>query len=127
MTITFEDVARTVREVVAEMPNFVYREFRAKQLNKPIKSEFPASDEVSCVYYDEDGEPSCIFGMAFHRLGLEIPEKVISDGIDTVLEELGIEKDSQQIRWAETIQSYQDRYLWSWSTVLEHADEDYLL
>lgn len=59
MTVNFTlaDLARTLREVAAERPEFVYRNV-----------DDPSSNR--CLYFHSDGEPGCIFGVALHRLGV---------------------------------------------------------
>ena len=46
---TFDDVAKVLREVVAERPDYVY-------------------PHDYCVYRDEDGSPSCLIGHVIQRL-----------------------------------------------------------
>lgn len=127
--INFYDIEQALRDVVAEMPNFIYREFRAKQLGKPVKEYVSAffnacnaNEAIHCVYVDEDGEPSCLWGLVLHRLNISISSEE-DNSIDTVLQNLGIKMTFQQLAWATEIQSLQDRKLWTFQTILDHADE----
>jgi hypothetical protein len=53
---TFEDVKRTLHEVVAERPDYVYE---------------PPEGHRQCVYADDEGNPSCLWGHVIQRLDPE--------------------------------------------------------
>jgi hypothetical protein len=65
MQITDDDVIRTLREVVAERPDYVYE--RPAHMHGGLPS---------CLYvhYTEAGErePGCIVGQVLHRLGVPL-------------------------------------------------------
>lgn len=60
---TLEDLARTLREVAAEQPDYVY-----------VNEDLPeGSDSRNCKYWHENTrKPGCILGVALHRLGVDV-------------------------------------------------------
>ena len=72
---TLEDLARTLREIAAEDPEYVY--------GNP--GEDPPSYTV-CWYAHANGEPGCIFGVALSRLGVDLGELTANRPISWYLE-----------------------------------------
>lgn len=60
--ITDDLFLSTLKDVVEENPDYVYAE------DEKFLDDF---DEVSCVYFDEDGKPACVVGHVFDRLGVD--------------------------------------------------------
>lgn len=120
--ITFDDIAKKTIEIINSNPDFNYHEFRKKQ--KEITEEIRWT-QISCLYFDEDGEPSCIFGQVMHFLNIDFIE--IWEGIDiasvlTDFLKLRISVDEQA--WLVEIQQGQDRKL-TWGDALVNANELY--
>ncbi len=70
-TYELEDVRRTATEIVAERPDYVY----------------PQEVTGSCKYV-HDGQPSCLVGQIFFRLGTPIETLVSFDEAENVVEDL---------------------------------------
>lgn len=70
--ITDDLFLSTLKEVVKENPDYVYAE------DEKFLDDF---DEVSCVYFDEDGKPACVVGHVFDRLGVDPDVIMAQNGI----------------------------------------------
>ena len=97
-TITDEDLARAIREVAAEDPNYVYQR--------------PGSRVCLYVHWDANGtlRPGCLIGTALHRLGvpLETLSGYESKPAHEVLDHVAPDVSSHMRRAATRVQRVQD-------------------
>lgn len=94
---------------------------------RDLAEKFP--DKTSeCVYFNNDGTPSCIVGHALSSLGIHaIPEwantltflHLTNDG---VLDEVDYTEDEGYVKWVECVQANQDLRE-TWSKAVSYADE----
>ena len=126
--LTFDAINKAMREVAAEQPDFVYVTFRNNQLTMAgiSASAFPSS--TNCVYFDEDNEPSCIFGKALHKLGIS-QENIHEDvSIDHLLSDMfGLSFEREQLNFLASVQENQDNDTrkMTWPEAIADADEAY--
>lgn len=111
--ISTSELEAEVRAVAAEHPDFVY--------------EMPLIDGVNngCVYFDEDGSPSCLIGQGLARLGFNA-EDFSHDGnngmaIDDLLSHWNLASLSES-RWLSDVQMIQDDGE-NWSYAVRAADD----
>ena len=108
-----EKLIASVRKFAAERPDYVYRN---ADDNHPQRS--------GCVYFTNDGQPSCLIGHALADLGLLSAQPELFNGswIANVVKEYGWEIDSRELEWLVDVQNYQDA-LKTWGRAVALADE----
>lgn len=120
--ITFDDIAKKTIEIINSNPDFNYHEFRKKQLE--ITEEIHWT-KLACVYFDEDNEPSCVFGQVLAALNIPYDAEWENTDITSVLTDwLGLTLSIDERCWLAEIQQGQDRKL-NWGEALASANEAY--
>lgn len=71
ITTANETVLATLREVVAESPDYVY--------SNPVPSDERPDPDMSCMYVHGD-VPGCLIGHVLHRLGVPLGELAKREG-----------------------------------------------
>jgi hypothetical protein len=66
MTISITDLAKAAIRAADANPDYVYQ-----RLTMP-STIVPGAAIQGCAYFDATGEPSCLFGHAFHELGVDL-------------------------------------------------------
>jgi hypothetical protein len=110
--ITDEKIMATLREVVAERPEFIYQKPPASEGRVPV-----------CRYVHGD-VPGCLIGHVLHRLGVSLETLSVQEGqpAQHLTETLGIGGDA--VRWAMgAAQSVQDSGS-TWSEALAGAERE---
>lgn len=107
-SLTDEKVISTLREVVAERPEYIYSCPTHMQ-------EDPAQADPSCFYVhtDEDGSPvsaGCAIGVVLHRLGVPLETLVKEEGARAygVVQRLFPNLSAKTYRRLGDMQQYQD-------------------
>ncbi len=108
--VDLEALAAEVRKVAAENPDYVY-------------------PENNCVYFDREGQPSCIVGHGLYRLGVTADDLEVEDDSDLVRVEnaenvWGLFRglSSQSLDWMAEVQWNQDVHI-PWGEAVRRADE----
>lgn len=98
---------------------------QAKAMVKEILAAAPETKfrvvEDNCVYFDESGNPSCVIGHVFAKIGIT-PDQVSPADNTTILNCLyhvcGEKITTPTMEWLQDIQSHQDCGI-SWGEILE--------
>ncbi|MET7939657.1 hypothetical protein [Streptomyces sp. NPDC005302] len=117
MSITSDDVIRTLREVVDEQPDHVYQ--------RP--ADMDGSEPCLYVHTDETGAqvPGCVVGHVVSRLGVSLSNVADHEGTNAsgLLEVLRISVGDDTAEFLDTVQGHQDLGF-SWREALMRADEE---
>lgn len=111
--ITDEKIMATLREVVAERPEFIYQ--------KPLASE----GNVAVCRYVHGDVPGCLVGQVLHRLGVSLGTLSVHEGqpAHSLADTLDI--GSQAVRWAlNAAQTAQDGGS-TWGEALACAEREF--
>lgn len=118
-TITFEQAVERVKAEVDGRPDFVYTPIGDSEFGK------------TCVYFTDDGQPSCLVGAAFAP---ELTEADVilnhnEDGISTLIDNGILSATTKARDFLESVQANQDGGS-PWGLALQYAlesidDDDY--
>lgn len=114
MEITDTQIISTLREVVAERPDYVYK--------APAHMEGAISG--ACFYVHTDGgagKPGCIVGYVLNRLGVPLADLTVWEGTSAleVAAEFGVSDEAARtLNHAQIVQDGGE----SWSAALESAE-----
>lgn len=113
---TLADLARVLREVAAERPDYVYE---------------PPNGGADC-WYSHGSKPGCIFGHAFDRLGIADLSQFETKPVDYILSQMfGRPQESLLFRPFTNVQQAQDgavgRARKPWGECVKALDEEYPL
>ena len=117
MTITFDEAVARVSAVVSERPDFIY------------KTKETGDHAYTCVYFEGDGTPSCLIGVAFaEELNeVDVIDGHNDDGIDKIIDNGLLSATDKAKDFLSSVQCNQDAGS-SWSislrAALEGVDED---
>lgn len=110
--VNADDLAQAIREVVAENPDEIYE--------KPVRE---GDLNSLCVYFDDEGNPSCLIGQGLARCGMTytILDNLNAEAVDELFDEGVINEGAIPREWFTILQDMQDMQH-SWGASLEEAD-----
>lgn len=93
-----------------------------RSLAKAHPDKIGRGDDGSCVYFDFNGQPSCIIGHAFNSFGVD-PNEVLEDNEDDIKALYGFNNvpGPVNLNWIRMVQEQQD-YGLTWGEAVERAD-----
>lgn len=108
--ISISELENAVREIAAENPDFVYQQ-----------TVIDNGGNRDCVYFDEDGCPSCLIGHGLAKLGVVKEDMVDSSNFMAVGQLFGASHGAESVRWLSDVQFFQDGG-YPWGKAVESAD-----
>lgn len=118
MTITVDDIKRTIIDLAEEKPDFIYR---------PIK-QFDEDNEpiTTCSYVTGEDDVGCIVGQALMRLGVSLFTLLTQENKTASQAIRGIFPNQfswEDLDWIDTVQSNQDNGF-DWKNAVERANKN---
>jgi hypothetical protein len=110
--ITSKELEDQIRAIAQENPDTIY--------DRPVRDNV---GNTSCLYFDLEGNPSCLIGQGFARLGFEADDFVNSENMMEISELLNTWQAVSfgDTAWLRCVQFAQDEGA-TWSDAVQKAD-----
>ncbi|MGW9170138.1 hypothetical protein [Streptomyces decoyicus] len=123
ISVSEEQVLSTLREVVAERPDYVYS--RPEHFPQDSSSLNPA-EQTDCLYVhpgkDESATPGCVVGQVLHRLGVPLEELSLYEGDDAASVTSAVLDTASSVYWVLFAAQWEQDSGETWGAALAAAE-----